>query len=1751
MENPSFLPEKSSSERITNVFRGNDNADKEIDICCNQVKIFVSSAGSDFQHERQQLFTVVLPQLQNQFRNQGLDIQMVDSCGLQSDLSSINPLTQAQILKYQLTEIRECHRISPACFFLGLIGNKSGCKVLPQMLTAEEYQRIVGIAAENAEDGSFISQLYEEDKNCVPSVFKLRKASFTTATPVSEDVDSNQGDHQEQIQTWTKTFFRFYQKVKGTEHQIKSMVEEHFSHAMQLDAESSTSTIVCIVRTIQEINVEEAIAKVFVDDANNSSSQNAFINSISSQMEGRNNYLRFRLSLNDKGFDTGVKEIKDYLQKFSQDTGAILKQMITANLAQQTNLSNLSSPVQDLFEECICHQSINRQLQLGSKSRTQNLYGFDFLQPYLNKIEKIMCLNRNDNRLHGPIIVIGREGCGKSSLLATTYSQCSNWLNGENGGKGPTVRIVRYAGRTLSSGYTPLLIQSLFCQLTLSCNLNTSPIHPNMDLMVQCSHLQMAIELVGKSDFQVVVVIDDMQQLENPTFEQIVLDRLISWNLPPNIHFVCSLSFDHKFSDKLWTNLNENSAVNSQIIEMTEPVMSEQSLNASVDNFLSSQAKQLQPNQKRWVVNTLSQCPATPFVHSLLANDLLGWTSQDEIEENKIKEDKDALVGVDKLVKQCFQNLEKLFAKHAIAQMAQHLTSARYGLAEWEILELMNFSDDVFLSFGGGDQLNYQHSTINGRPMSALAWSNIKHAMKGLLEESLVSNKPLVSWRHQRIQNVAKQLYLRDKVARTTHSDIANLFLSGFLSDSEDSVSSRQDVDSKSIIKFRQPTPESDHKSQSGDNRVIVYSFRQIDQLWYHLLHAKDISRVKQITSCNFDFLFAALCTVSVRYVLCILDQIRSQILDFEIELIYHIIRLSLNILCKNPLEFAPVVISWLRPYGEVRLGAIDAMVSQAMEWCDSSEVPLLVPLNNWVWNPVPESAFILPCPLGVTCFVLSRDCQTIICGDNEKAIHVYCLPSQKRIKTYTGHYGKVTCLHVSETGNYLISGSEDTTSIVWDIQTCRIKHRISEHIATVTCVSTTADDSLIISGSEDSRVLIAEMETGKVVYKLEHHRGMISCLVVANDVEILITGAADSAVCVWSLENFTLLNTLNFSSPVVKMDVSIDRTFLLIACEDNKLYLRSMTTGSEIHTIEAHDSPVLSMCIANDNCRTLIGCEDHRVYMYDLHTTKLLRTFNGHDGPVTGIKVTPDDGLMFTSGGGIIKTWYFSPVRDGHGRDAHQAGNKKQQQEYHSAPVVCVDVSKDGTLGLSGSVDGTVKVWQLGTSSLRSTLEGHTGPITSVSCAPSSLFAASGSQDKTVRIWGLTLGHIVSTFKEHDAPISAVKVAADSRRVLSADIAGSIKLWGADNGLVTHSWKGPTSFIDLTTNIKFAICGDNGNSVHLWTLSPENQSTQVHHKEPILCHALTIDSRHLITGSKDKSLKVWDVVGGKLTQVLVGHTAAVTCVALAPLNRVMVISGSDDCNVIAWDMQTGNIIHTLSGHSDAVTSVQLSVDGNSAVSGSKDQCICVWDSQSGQIVTAFNVHSPILHLAMTYDAGHILVHLKDCERTPLLCYHNCPLIDIQAFRRLEKAIEKESSLQAALPRKVHRRILQKEMSLDTYTWQKKYGNVPGKRSFSSSLEDFNLSSASPISSSTQNLNNLSTHPKVQLNSSFFEEVVAVWDGSDPTETPTKSNPPSTFGCSDTNGSDKRSGGQQNGGSDELNSQSTINDTSSELCTIL
>ncbi|KAG6329275.1 hypothetical protein ID866_9814 [Astraeus odoratus] len=125
---------------------------------------------------------------------------------------------------------------------------------------------------------------------------------------------------------------------------------------------------------------------------------------------------------------------------------------------------------------------------------------------------------------------------------------------------------------------------------------------------------------------------------------------------------------------------------------------------------------------------------------------------------------------------------------------------------------------------------------------------------------------------------------------------------------------------------------------------------------------------------------------------------------------------------------------------------------------------------------------------------------------------------------------------------------------------------------------------------------------------------------------------------------------------------------------------------------------------------------------------------------------------------------------------------------------------------------------------------------------------------------------------------------------------------------------------------------------------------------------AFSPDGRWIVSGSRDKTIRVWDAhTGCQIGSPFEGHTDSVCSVAFSPDDDGRwIVSGSDDNTIRVWDVHNGSQIGSpFEGHTDSVLSVAFSPDGRWIVSGSLDKTIRVWDAHNGsQIGSPFEGHT-------------------------------------------------------------------------------------------------------------------------------------------------------------------------------------------------
>jgi WD40 repeat protein len=297
----------------------------------------------------------------------------------------------------------------------------------------------------------------------------------------------------------------------------------------------------------------------------------------------------------------------------------------------------------------------------------------------------------------------------------------------------------------------------------------------------------------------------------------------------------------------------------------------------------------------------------------------------------------------------------------------------------------------------------------------------------------------------------------------------------------------------------------------------------------------------------------------------------------------------------------------------------------------------------------------------------------------------------------------------------------------------------------------------------------------------------------------------------------------------------------------------------SSIKTLSGHSGSVWSVAVSSNGQTLVSGSEDKTIKVWNLATGQLSRTLSGHSDTVRAIALS-SDGRILASGSGdtTIKLWNM------------QTGELLRTLEGHSGPVWSIALSPDGQTLVSGSEDSTIKIWNLQTGDLQRILFGHSGRVFSVALSPDGQTIATGGTDKTIKLWNLQTGELRHTLEGHADAVRSIVFSPGGQQLASSSWDRTIKIWQPQTGQQLRTLEGQTTRM---ASIAYAPSAGSANSAD----------------KPMLAGA-----------GLDKTVKVWNLQTGKLLSDLSGHSDWVLSVATSPTGQTL-ISGSKDKTIKIW----------------------------------------------------------------------------------------------------------------------------------------------------------------------------------------------------------------------------------------------------------
>ncbi len=541
--------------------------------------------------------------------------------------------------------------------------------------------------------------------------------------------------------------------------------------------------------------------------------------------------------------------------------------------------------------------------------------------------------------------------------------------------------------------------------------------------------------------------------------------------------------------------------------------------------------------------------------------------------------------------------------------------------------------------------------------------------------------------------------------------------------------------------------------------------------------------------------------------------------------------------------------------------------------------------------------------------------------------------------------------------------------------------------------------DSQWLAVAATRSVTVYQTETGQYEFSKDAESAAWG-LAFHPEGKLLAAGLLDGTVQLWSLTTGQddPPPLPGHSGMVRDVAFSADGRYLASASADGRVIVRSTQTFEPLaySPLAGNKDGVLSLAFDRDSRLLAAAGVNRQTQVWDLATGQpLFARPVVSAGTIQGVAFSPAGEALATGGG--QQTLRLLDPRTGEPLSGHctwrahnsviqslafagggrlVSGGADRQARFWSTAEISesivigrghsrwsVAASPDGKLLASTLISRHVALWDAHTLEHFRTLEAS-GAAMSLAFSPDSRRLACGYGDGQVFIWDVEGGGsqpLVLDPPLDDQVLSLVfspngELLATGARERTSRDANMLWLWDARTGRQIREFRGELPRSGHTAgvfSVAFSpdgarlISGSGDRSVRLWDVATGRELAPLRdqHVADVRCVAYSPDGNQIADASSDGTVNVRDALTGKQVLTLAGHTGPVHCVAYSQNSR-RIATCSVDRTVKLWDAPTGQELLSLAGHTEAITCVAFSPDGRCLYSLSSDRSLRLWDAR-------------------------------------------------------------------------------------------------------------------------------------------------------------------------------------------------------------
>jgi WD40 repeat protein/transcriptional regulator with XRE-family HTH domain len=292
---------------------------------------------------------------------------------------------------------------------------------------------------------------------------------------------------------------------------------------------------------------------------------------------------------------------------------------------------------------------------------------------------------------------------------------------------------------------------------------------------------------------------------------------------------------------------------------------------------------------------------------------------------------------------------------------------------------------------------------------------------------------------------------------------------------------------------------------------------------------------------------------------------------------------------------------------------------------------------------------------------------------------------------------------------------------------------------------------------------------------------------------------------------------------------------------------------------------------------------------------------------------------------------------------------------------ILTLDLSTDGTLLATGGTDGVVRLWRIVDGKLLWISRGHNHWVFSLTFSSDQTKIISGSPDATLRIWDVKTGEQLNLWRNTGGEVTTLDCSLENILIVGGSVPQAT-LIDLETGKYLRRLQGHGGSrilaVAFSPDSRTVLTGSTDHTLKLWEVETGNcLHTFVGHTDGVRSVTFSPDGKTIASGSIDRTIKLWQMDSGDCWQTLIGHQRMIQALAFSP-DGSMLTSASLDCTLRVWQVESAQCTQVLKGHTKPVWSLAYRLDGKTIISGGDDHAIKFWDIKTSQCIKTWQGNS-------------------------------------------------------------------------------------------------------------------------------------------------------------------------------------------------